>query len=122
MLKHGGAYYLFYSANAYDKPTYAVGYARCAGPLGPCKDASTQPLLKTPGQSVGWFGPGHQAILEVQGRMVMAYHAWNVLPTGQRDRCRAMHIDELEWTADGAPFVAPDTEPRDEWRCPSNRP
>jgi beta-xylosidase len=121
MLKHGGAYYLFYSANAYDKPTYAVGYARCAGPLGPCKDASTHPLLKTPGQPVGWFGPGHQSILQVQGRMVMAYHAWNVLPNGQRDRCRAMHIDELEWTADGAPFLAPDSAPQDEWRCPSNR-
>ena len=120
MLKHEGAYYLFYSANAYDKPDYAVGYARCDGPLGPCKDASTQPLLRTPERAVGWFGPGHQSILRVQGRMVMAYHAWNVLPSGQRDRCRAMHIDELKWTAVGEPFVEPDSGPADAWRCPSS--
>jgi beta-xylosidase len=119
MLKHEGAYYLFYSANAYDKADYAVGYARCDGPLGPCKDASTQPLLRTPAQAVDWFGPGHQSVLRLQGRMMIAYHAWNVLPNGQRDSCRAMHIDELEWTAAGEPFVEPHTGPTDEWRCPA---
>lgn len=121
MLKHDGAYYLFYSANAYDKADYAVGYARCDGPLGPCKDASTQPLLRTPAKSVNWFGPGHQSILQVRGRMVMAYHAWNVLPNGQRDRCRAMHIDELKWNAAGEPLVVPDTGPAEQWRCPAGR-
>jgi beta-xylosidase len=121
MVKHEGAYYLFYSANAYDKADYAVGYARCDGPLGPCKDARTQPLLSTPQQSVGWFGPGHQSILRFRGRMVMAYHAWNVLPNGQRDRCRAMHIDELKWTASGVPSVKPDTGLAEEWHCPSSR-
>lgn len=119
MIKHNGAYYLFYSANAYDKPGYAVGYARCKGPLGPCKDASTQPLLKTPAQPVGWFGPGHQSILQFQGRTVIAYHAWNVLPDGKRDRCRAMHIDELKWNAAGEPFIELESERADQWRCPS---
>ncbi|MBL8267352.1 glycoside hydrolase family 43 protein [Steroidobacter sp.] len=121
MLERDGAYYLFYSANAYDKADYAVGYARCDGPLGPCKDASTQPMLRTPAKSVNWFGPGHQSILRVRGRLVMAYHAWNVLPDGQRDRCRAMHIDELKWTAAGEPFVEPVTGAAEEWRCPAGR-
>jgi beta-xylosidase len=121
MLVHEGAYYLFYSANAYDKPEYAVGYARCDGPLGPCKDASTRPLLATPAQPSGWFGPGHQSILSFQGRTVMAYHAWNVLPNGQRDRCRAMHISELKWTAGGEPIVEPDMSAAEPWRCPTGR-
>ncbi|HEY0682296.1 MAG TPA: glycoside hydrolase family 43 protein [Steroidobacter sp.] len=121
MMEREGAYYLFYSANAYDKAAYAVGYARCEGPLGPCKDASTQPILKTPTQPLGWFGPGHQSILQVRGRMVMAYHAWNLLPDGKRDRCRAMHIDELKWTANGEPLVQPDTTPMDAWRCPPRK-
>lgn len=122
MFKRDGAYYLFYSANAYDKSDYAVGYARCAGPLGPCRDASTQPLLKTPAQPVGWFGPGHQSLLQLPGRTVIAYHAWNVLPNGKRDRCRAMHISELKWTAAGEPRIELDTERAEEWECPARRP
>ncbi|WP_116810560.1 glycoside hydrolase family 43 protein [Steroidobacter cummioxidans] len=122
MIKRDGKYYLFYSANAYDKPSYSVGYARCEGPLGPCKDASTQPLLRTPAQPVGWFGPGHQSILEFKGRMVIAYHAWNVLPDGHRDRCRAMHIDELKWTATGEPLIELETQAAEQWRCPTRRP
>lgn len=51
----------------------------------------------------------------------MAYHAWNVLPGGQRDRCRAVHIDELEWNAAGEPFVEPAASAGDEWRCPASR-
>ena len=121
MFKHEGAYYLFYSANAYDKAAYAVGYARCDGPLGPCKDASTEPLLKTPARIAGWFGPGHQSILQIEDRTVMAYHAWNVLPDGQRDRCRAMHIGEIEWTAAGEPVVAINGDPVNAWRCPARR-
>lgn len=118
MFKHDGAYYLFYSANAYDKAAYAVGYARCDGPLGPCRDASAKPLLKTPARLSGWFGPGHQSLLQLKGRTVMAYHAWNVLPDGTRDRCRAMHIGEITWTAAGEPVVSADREPADAWRCP----
>lgn len=79
---------------------------------------STRILCCTPAQSVNWFGPGHQSILRVQGRMVMAYHAWNVLPDEQRDRCRAMHIDELKWSAAGERLVEPATGAADEWRCP----
>lgn len=121
MLEHDGSYYLFYSGNAYDKAAYAVGYARCEGPLGPCKDASTGPLLKTPEQVAGWFGPGHQSILQLEERTILAYHAWNVLPDGQRDRCRAMHIGEIEWTAAGAPVVTFNSEPGPAWRCPSRK-
>lgn len=122
MFKRGGAYYLFYSANAYDKAVYAVGYARCEGPLGPCKDASSQPLLKTPAKINGWFGPGHQSILQLQGRTIIAYHAWNVLPDGSRDRCRAMHIGEVQWSATGEPSIELDEERAQEWRCPARQP
>jgi beta-xylosidase len=122
MFKRNGKYYLFYSANAFDKAAYAVGYARCDGPLGPCKDASTQPLLKTPEPPVGWLGPGHQSLLQFKGRTLIAYHAWNVLPNGQRDRCRAMHIGEVKWSAAGEPTIEVDTEPAEQWRCPTRRP
>lgn len=121
MLVHDGSYLLFYSANAYDKAAYAVGYARCDGPLGPCKDASTEPLLKTPERVEGWFGPGHQSILQLDGRTVMAYHAWNVLPDGRRDRCRAMHIGEIEWSAAGEPVVAVSSGAGEAWQCPPRK-
>ena len=41
-----GRYYLFYSAHAFDSSNYAVGYALCEGPLGPCQDAQENPILK----------------------------------------------------------------------------
>lgn len=39
MMKHGNGpqpYYLFYSANWYASYQYAVGYATCTTPVGPC--------------------------------------------------------------------------------------
>ena len=44
--KHDGKYYLFYSANAYNNPRYAMGYAVSDNLLGPYRKAP-QPLLKT---------------------------------------------------------------------------
>ena len=45
--KHDGRYFLFYSGNVYSGAGYAVGYATCDSPLGPCKDAPENPILKT---------------------------------------------------------------------------
>lgn len=121
MVKHRGDYYMFYSANAYDEPAYAVGYARCEGPMGPCEDAGA-PILVTPaGRRPPWLGPGHQSVLEVGDRTFIAYHAWNVRRSGRLDRCRAMHIDELEWTADGVPVVEPAPGVGLPWSCPRVR-
>jgi hypothetical protein len=54
-----GIYYLFYSGGWFNQPGYAIGVARCAGPLGPCIDTSSQPLLASNAQG---SGPGEESV------------------------------------------------------------
>src|SRR5680860_61558 len=71
---HAGRLYLFYSGNRYTGSRYAIGYATCAGPLGPCRRGSGRPLLATGGSVAG---PGAQApIVDKNGRLRLAYSAW----------------------------------------------
>ncbi len=54
-----GSYYLFYSGGWFNQSTYAIGVARCAGPLGPCADTSPTPLLASNAQGTG---PGEESV------------------------------------------------------------
>jgi len=73
MVRHGGAYWLLYSANHWDSSRYAIGVARCSGPAGPCVKAPT-PLLASRGTRLGPGGPS--AFTGPGGRLYMAYAAW----------------------------------------------
>lgn len=95
MAYHAGRYDLFFSANDYASSAYAVGYASCQGPAGPCQDASANPILSSKG---GRVGPGHQSLFTSGGRTYLAYHAWREVGGS---RYRAMYVDELAWTAEG---------------------
>lgn len=57
VLKHDGRYYLFYSANDFRNPDYAVGYAISESPLGPWKKNGGNPILDK--RLTGENGPGH---------------------------------------------------------------
>jgi len=95
--KHDGRYYLFYSGNVYSGAGYAVGYATCASPLGPCKDAPENPILKT---ACAAHGPGHNALIDDgAGQTWIVYHAWDAAYAK-----RQLWIDRLDWT-DGKPVV-----------------
>ena len=48
-----GNYYLFFSGNWFNQPYYAIGVARCAGPLGPCADPDSEPWLASNSQGAG---------------------------------------------------------------------
>ena len=91
-------YYLFYSGGDYANDDYAVGYATCKGPLGPCTDAPENPILKT---SCRAHGPGHNSLIEVGDQTWIVYHAW--LPNHRGDK-RVLWIDKLDWQ-DGKPVV-----------------
>ena len=45
ILKHNGTYYFFYSANHYQSPDYAVGYATAHNPLGPWTKSPDNPIM-----------------------------------------------------------------------------
>lgn len=102
---HEGTYYLFYSANDYAGPRYAVGYATSDALTGPYVDAEENPILETEGTAIG---PGHQAIIaDRDGDLWLVYHAWEFTL-----RERKVWIDELRFE-DGRPVIdGPDAEPQ----------
>ena len=54
-----GTYFLFYSGGWFNQPGYSIGVARCSGPLGPCHDTSSAPLL---GSTAQGQGPGEESV------------------------------------------------------------
>ena len=74
MVLAGGQYLLFYSANNWETSDYAIGVARCTGPLGPCTESSSQPLLAS---QPAFSGPGGPSVFtDPSGNLHMAFHAW----------------------------------------------
>lgn len=97
--KQDGRYYLFFSANAFDSDLYAVGYATCRSPVGPCEDATENPILKS---ACDASGPGHQAMVRADdGETWLVYHAW---PRTSGEEERELWLDRLAWE-DGKPVV-----------------
>jgi beta-xylosidase len=106
MVRQGEAYVLFYSANHFGwEPhqrlsPYAMGYATCTGPMGPCTDAPENPILYsyTDRKAGCLSGPGHQAVFEVSGRQYIMFHA-HIARGGCQNakKGRQMYIAPLHW-------------------------
>ena len=79
MVFAAGRYYLLYSGNHWHTSRYAVGYAVCAGPTGPCRKAP-RPLLRT---NAGVAGPGGaDAFLDAAGQLRVAYAGYDPARVG----------------------------------------
>jgi beta-xylosidase len=102
LVRHDGRLYMFYSANAYDKDVYAVGYAECDTPLGPCRKAAENPILKS---SPAAAGPGHSFLVATpSGQTWLLYHAWPPDAIGSVVPGRQLWLDRVDWV-DGKPVV-----------------
>jgi beta-xylosidase len=102
MVRHDGKLYLFYSANAFDKEEYALGYATCESPLGPCVKAAENPILHT---SPAASGPGHGFLVTTPaGESWLLYHAWPPSAVGSVAPGRQLWLDRVDWV-DGRPVV-----------------
>ena len=114
MWKRDDQYYLFFSANNYGDASYAVGYATCDSPTGPCQDAPENPILKSAFDRVpSVIGPGHQTIVVKDDQEWLVYHQWEVLPGGMRGERRFVSLDRLRWE-DGKPIVdGPTSNPQE---------
>jgi beta-xylosidase len=108
---HEGTYFLFYSANDYAGPGYAVGYATADHVLGPYTDATENPIIQTKSPAAG---PGGQAVVQgPHGQTWMAYHAWDVHQIGDdAGGRRAMWIDRLILTGKKAVVKGPTAVPQ----------
>lgn len=106
MVEHEGRYILLYSANDYASRDYAVGYAVCQAPTGPCEKPTEGPVLASAGDSVG---PGGASFFrDADGALWIAYHAWTEPVVGYPGGKRALHVAQVHWQ-DGAPiFLRPE--------------
>ena len=106
--RDGGTYYLLYSANDYGSPDYAVGYATATKVLGPYRDGTGNPILRSHGSAAG---PGGQAVVtDGHGGLWLAYHAWDSAAVGdEAGGQRSMWLDRLSFQG-GRPRVAGPTD------------
>lgn len=102
MVEHGGAYYLFYSANPYDTTAYAIGVAHSGGALGPFTKSGA-PIVSTGG---AWAGPGHCSVVDTPaGDTYVVYHAWEAGHVGNGNGPgRLVLSDAIDWV-NGWPSV-----------------
>jgi beta-xylosidase len=98
-----GRYLLFYSGNNWDTADYAVGVAACSGPLGPCSEPWTQPILSGDAHEVG---PGGESVfVDASGSPWIAFHAW--LPNGVGyPHSRELYLRKLDLSG-SEPLVEP---------------
>lgn len=98
VLMSAGKYFLFYSANWYASANYAVGYALCHTPTGPCNKVTLdEPWLRSTGDALG---PGGQEVFaDAQERTYLAYHAWSAPKTSyEQGGVRTLRFAPLDLT------------------------
>ena len=119
MVRHGSDYVMFFSANHFGwEPhqrlsPYAMGFARCRGPMGPCTDAPNNPILHSYNdrQAGCLSGPGHQALFEAGGRQFIVFHAHAARGgCNNANRGRYMYIAPLGWR-NGEPQIGVSLRP-----------
>jgi hypothetical protein len=70
-----GAWTLLYSGNRWSGGDYAVGVAVCDGPLGPCRKARDNVVLRSGGR---YAGPGGaEFFVDRAGRLAVVFSAWD---------------------------------------------
>lgn len=80
MIKFRKKYYLFYSANSWSSPRYAIGYMICKTWYGGCKRARKGPLIASDAEV---HGPGGaMPFIDAAGRLRLAYHGWRAGAVG----------------------------------------
>ena len=116
MVRSAADYQLFFSGGFFGwnpqeggLSPYAMGYASCSGPLGPCTPARENPILHSfYDREAGCLsGPGHQSIFTVGQRSFISFHAWEASSGCRKvDDRRYLYVAPLFWK-DGKPQIGP---------------
>ncbi|MDB5278751.1 MAG: beta-xylosidase [Ferruginibacter sp.] len=73
VLKHNNFYYLFYTANDFRNPDYAVGYATSSSPYGPWKKYAGNPIISK--NMLGVNGTGHgDFVMDATHQLTYVFH------------------------------------------------
>jgi beta-xylosidase len=95
MWREQGAWHLLYSANLWDTDRYAVGYARCESPLGPCRKQGRAPVMQSDAETAGPGGP--EVFADRDGGRWVAYHGWGADAVGYRESgVRSLRLARVE--------------------------
>lgn len=93
---------------------YAMNFALCSGPLGPCRDGAKLPFLYSysdAGRTGCLSGPGHQSVFRAQGGTFISFHGWAATRDCRKDGDkRVMYIAPFGWE-NGHPVIAPSLRP-----------
>lgn len=91
LVKRGGEYVLFYSANDYSTDRYAIGTATASAITGPYK-ASDEPFLSSASSKGRYVGPGGQSVVTFKGADWLVFHSWD-----EAYAYRGMLVRPLTW-------------------------
>ena len=103
MTSGDGQLYLFYSGNDWAAANYAVGYAVCASPAGPCQKPLTDPWLSSTPDARG--PGGFEAFTDEQGQHWLAGHAWIGPDVGYPKGARDLFVLQLSFV-NGQPVAS----------------
>jgi hypothetical protein len=108
MVHAAGHYWLFYSGSWLGSSSYALGYALCAGPLGPCQEQTTEGPWYASGPDR--LGPGEESFFtDAYGNVWIAYDAWSPAGVGYLNGyVRAPHIELVRFHPNAPPTVSPE--------------
>jgi beta-xylosidase len=117
MVRAPTGYQMFYSGgffgwneNEGGLSPYAMGYATCTSPLGPCAPSKANPLLHSfKDRDAGCLsGPGHQSIFNAAGRTFISFHAWAATSACRKapEDARYLYVAPLFWK-NGEPTLGP---------------
>lgn len=100
VMKHKGIYYMTYSANSYECPSYGIGVATSTSPLGPWTKYEKNPVFQN---EYGLTGIGHSAMFkDKKGRLRIVFHAHsdknNIHP-------RRMYIGDVSFDRSHIPIM-----------------
>ncbi len=100
MVLWNSRFWLFYSGNWFNEPSYAIGVAECAGPAGPCTKPSAQPFLASNAQGQG---PGESSLFSDQNGLWIVYGPLSV--HFRTDTPRPVALAHIAFNASG-PYLA----------------
>jgi Glycosyl hydrolases family 43 len=103
LVTSGGRYYLFFSGNNWNSANYGIGVAICSGPLGPCSEPQSQPILAS---TSNIQGPGGEDVfVDASGSFWIAFHAYTGGAVGYPNS-RDLYLRKLDLTG-AVPVVEP---------------
>jgi beta-xylosidase len=91
---------LLYSGNDWNTARYAIGFATCASPDGPCRKPVDHPVVSSSGPMAG---PGGETVFtDATGALMSAFHAWRPDAIGY-PKSRLLFLRHLGLDRSGVP-------------------